>query len=562
LRTLGVGQTIPANFDLNLAWRCRQLNDILNLREKLNAEDIADELFQLNKALNKVTAELIATRCWASQLTPAEKYRLHLVGWLDSMRKIGKGTGKNVETYRAEARKQLKQGQRAIPVWIMPLASVFENLNVGDSRFDVVIIDEASQAGVSGLLAAYLGKKVIVVGDHEQVSPTDVGAVAAVSISLQNQYLQGFPNTTLYDGTLSLYDMSRWAASGMLTLSEHFRCLPAIIGFSNRLSYDGKIKPLRDPSSSKLRAVIPHRVAGSRAVNKKINNEEAFEIVALILAMCEHEDYSNRTIGVISLLGDDQAKLIDNLLNIHLPTFEKESRKIICGNAAEFQGDERDVVFLTMVDSNEGDGPMRKVGDGTNELTKKRYNVAASRAQNQMWIVHSLDYLTDLKSDDIRRELLDYAHNEAQNTVTDVANYRTDSEFEKRVLEALLKRGYQVKTQYAVGYYRIDMVIEFEGNKVALECDGEKWHSGEEKIAEDLARQAVLERLGWKFHRIRGSQFFKDPDAALELLWTRLGQLNIYPSNVSTPEKFANNSHENLLRIAASFRLEITELSG
>ncbi len=543
--------------DLTAAWRWRQLNDELTHRSKLDSESIADELRQLATALNRVTGDLIAARCWASQLSIAEKFRLHLVGWLDTMRKIGKGTGKNVEIYRVEARTQLKQGQRAVPVWIMPLAEVFRSLSVEESRFDVVIIDEASQAGIGGLLAAYLGKKVVVVGDHEQVSPDAVGEDLAISRSLQSQYLEGFPNTLLYDGKLSLYDMSRWAASGMLSLSEHFRCLPAIIGFSNRLSYDGKIRPLRDPSSSVLRAVIPHRVHGAREASQKINKEEAFEVVALISAMCKHENYVGRSIGVISLLGDEQAKHIESLLRQHLPVAEIENRKIICGNAAQFQGDERDIMLLSMVDSNEGDGPMRKVGDGANELNKKRYNVAASRAQNQMWILHSMDHLTDLKPDDIRRELLEYAHIEAQIQAVDGSLNPTESEFEKLILEALLRRGYKVKTQYAVGYYRIDMVVEYEGRKLAIECDGERWHSGDEKIAEDLARQAVLERLGWRFHRIRGSLFFRDPDTALKLLWERLDQLDIRPIVEEIQSSQANDVHDSLLRIALKIKQEL-----
>jgi very-short-patch-repair endonuclease len=560
-RSPGFDGPLPDGRDPQAAWRWRQLNDELVRRSALDAARIAEELQQLATALNKVTGDLISARCWASQLSVAEKFRLHLVGWLDTMRKIGKGTGKNVEIYRVEARSQLKVGQQAVPVWIMPLAEVFRSLDVKDSRFDVVIIDEASQAGIGGLLAAYMGKKVVVVGDHEQVSPDAVGEDLAVSRSLQHQYLEGFPNTLLYDGKLSLYDMSRWTASGMLSLSEHFRCLPAIIGFSNRLSYDGRIKPLRDPSSSGLRAVIPHRIHGARDGKRKINQGEALEVVALIGGMCRHESYAGRSIGVVSLLGDDQAKHIESLLRKHIPVAEIEARNIICGNAAQFQGDERDVMLLSMVDSNEGDGPMRKVGDGPSESIKKRYNVAASRAQNQMWILHSMDYLTDLKPDDIRRELLEYAHIEAQSLADDHANHETESEFEKSVLDALLSRGYKVRTQYRVGYYRIDLVVEYEGRKLAIECDGERWHSGAEKIAEDLARQAVLERLGWRFHRIRGSLFFRDPDVALDLMLQRLSQLNIKPTIERGPEFPGEAVHGELLRIAAQFRLEMAETS-
>ena len=168
-----------------------------------------------------------------------------------------------------------------------------------------------------------------------------------------------------------------------------------------------------------------------------------------------------------------------------------------------------------------------------------------------------MDYITDLKPDDIRRELLEYAHVEAQTQMTDGALNQTESEFEKLVLNALVTRGYVVKTQYAVGYYRIDMVVEYEGRKLAIECDGERWHSGDEKIAEDLARQAILERLGWRFHRIRGSLFFRDPDTALELLWTRLGKLDIHPTIKAVSSSVEGDVHESLLRIASAIRLEM-----
>jgi very-short-patch-repair endonuclease len=351
-----------------------------------------------------------------------------------------------------------------------------------------------------------------------------------------------------------LYDLGRETFPGALSLWEHFRCVPAIIEFSNRLSYNRKIRPLRDSSSSPLRAVVPHRVRGRRDGRQKINHEEAHEIVSLIGAMCEMDAYAARSIGVVSLLGDDQAKLVETLLRRHVSAKEIEARKIICGNAAQFQGDEREVMLLSMVDSNEGDGPMRKVGDGANELYKKRYNVAASRAQNQMWVVHSMDYSTELKPGDLRRELLEYAHVDAQSQEANTLPQRTDSEFERLVLKELHTRGYSVRTQYPVGYYRIDMVVERDGRKLAVECDGERWHSGAEKIAEDMARQSVLERLGWRFHRIRGSQFFRDPDLTLAALWERLARLEIEPMGVTIAPPLSDDIHESLLRTTSTLR--------
>lgn len=549
---------LPSERDIAFAWRWRQIHDELAYRHQLNTEEIATELSEKNRDLERVTSDLIAESAWSSQLSAAERFRQHLVGWLDFMRRIGKGTGSNAEHYRVQAREQLRNGQHAVPVWIMPMAQVFQSFTAADANFDVVIVDEASQAGLEGLLAAYLGKKIVVVGDHEQVSPDAVGQMAAIAANLQSQFLADIPNAALYDGQLSLYDLTRQSTSGMLSLSEHFRCVPSIIGFSNQLSYEGRIKPLREASSSKLRPIISHRVNGEREGRSKINQTEAQEIVALIAAMCQHEAYAQQSIGVISLLGAEQAQLIERMLREHLPIEEIEARKIICGNAAQFQGDERKVMLLSMVDSNEGDGPMRKQGEGANESTKKRFNVAASRAQDQMWIVHSLSHTTDLKPGDIRRELLEYAEaRQIKEAQTDDPKH--ESEFERLVAHELKSHGFRVQAQYRVGFYRIDLVVEGNGKKLAVECDGDRWHSGSEKIAEDLARQAVLERLGWKFHRIRGSEFFRETTRTVKRLLTRLQELEIY---AETDESAINDNteadvtHEEILRLAQKIRAE------
>jgi hypothetical protein len=94
-------------------------------------------------------------------------------------------------------------------------------------------------------------------------------------------------------------------------LKEHFRCVPEIIGYSNRLSYDYKIKPLRDGSSSVLKPpTISFRVDGVRKGASKINEIEANNIIALMLSCMEQPEYENMTFGAISLLGDEQAKIL------------------------------------------------------------------------------------------------------------------------------------------------------------------------------------------------------------------------------------------------------------
>ena len=153
------------------------------------------------------------------------------------------------------------------------------------------------------------------------------------------------------------------------------------------------------------------------------------------------------------------------------------------------------------------------------------------------------------KPDDLRRQLLAYCHEQANTTATNNTEHQTESPFEAAVLKQLLTRGYRVNTQYAVGYYRIDMVVQGHNARLAIECDGDRYHSGSEKIAEDLARQAILERLGWQFYRIRGSAFFSNPQQALTGLWQRLAELDIQPQ--ATPTKTTDTLlHQEIIRLA------------
>ena len=71
-----------------------------------------------------------------------------------------------------------------------------------------------------------------------------------------------------------------------------------------------------------------------------------------MMACMEQKEYEGETFGAISLLGQDQVKLIDRLLFEHVDIAVREKRQILCGDASNFQGDERDVIFLSMVDSN------------------------------------------------------------------------------------------------------------------------------------------------------------------------------------------------------------------
>ena len=258
---------------------------------------------------------------------------------------------------------------------------------------------------------------------------------------------------------------------------------------------------------------------------------EAQTVTALIKSCLEQKEYAESSFGVISLSGDEQAEFIQKMIVEKIDAKAIEKHKILCGNPSHFQGDERDVMFLTMVDSNSGRGPLRMLSDGTEAARRKRYNVAASRAKNQMWVVNSLDAENDLKTGDIRKEFLEYVNRPKEMISPEKIDEKIDSAFEKKVAEYLISKGYRIEQQWEAGFYRIDMVALFQDRKVAIECDGEKWHTTMEEIRQEMESQNVLERCGWEFIRIRGSRYFKNPEITVEKLIKELNQKGVYPEN-------------------------------
>jgi len=386
---------------------------------------------------------------------------------------------------------------------------------------------------LNALIPLYMGKQVVVVGDHEQVTPLGVGKDQTMLENLRKSMLQDIPNSHLFDNLSSIYDIGRQSFGDAIRLVEHFRCVPEIIAFSNQLSYEGKIQPLREANSTKLKpACIARRVHGIR--EKDVNHGEAEDIIATIKAMTRHPAYAGKTMGVISLKGNEQAVLIQTMLHKELDTIELESRRIQAGISGEFQGDERDIIFLSMVDSLADEGTLRATGAGAFEQTKKRYNVAASRARDQLWVMHSFDPDLNLKSSDLRFQLLRHVKDpQATLRAFDKEERRTESPFEREVLKLLTSAGYLVRTQWQVGYFRIDMVVEGGGKRLAIECDGDRWHPLE-KLAEDIERQTILERLGWQFVRVRGTAFYRNPDLSMQPVFARLADLEI-PQEAFTP---------------------------
>ena len=535
--------TPPAN--LETAWHFAQCKTMLS---SVDASELTGQpkIATLSSSYRRITSQLVAEESWLHLLERTQAdHRLNqaLNGWRQTVKRIGKGTGKKANEFRAKARQLMGQCQAAVPAWVMPMDYALGSLDPLQNHFDVLIVDEASQSDITALSLLFYADKVIIVGDDKQVSPLAIGIDNQAAQTSISAHIEGvIPNDHLYRPGTSLYDLAATTFRPLM-LREHFRCAPDIIGFSNRLSYDFKIKPLRSSNSTNLLpAIVEERVEGGRRSSTgKQNREEAERTVQIIQACLDQPEYSDKTFGVISLLGKEQGNLVHSLLYNALGPAVMDKHRILCGDAAGFQGDERDVIILNLIDSNDGSGPLRLRSDGSQESIKKRYNVAVSRAKDQLWIVHSLDTERDLKPGDLRLELIRYARDpKALSRVREEVKAKSDSPFEEEVATGLRMAGYQIVQQYEGGSYRIDIALVQGAKRIAIECDGERWHSGEEKLLADMERQTILERLGWQFIRLRGSRYYANKQSAMSWLIHELECRDV-KAEAATPEPVATS---------------------
>lgn len=331
-----------------------------------------------NSALNERDAlkNLAACKAWQHCMTNLhERERMALIAWSMAVASIRGGKGKYAESRRETARQKLDECRSAIPAWVMPLYQVVQTTRPRKHQFDIVIIDEASQSGPEALLLNYISEKIIVVGDDKQITPMHVGVDLEQVSFLSRRYLRDILHSeTLGPGT-SLFSQAELRFPDCIRLREHFRCMPEIIQFSNNLSYASQpLIPLRQYGAERLdplRTVFVKDGYRKGTSDEIENAPEAEAIVAKIAECCEDPAYAGKTFGVISLMGSRQAALINGLLlgQDGIGAEEMEKRRLVCGRPYDFQGDERDVIFLSMVDAPQDGQPCRMVRD---EDTQRR----------------------------------------------------------------------------------------------------------------------------------------------------------------------------------------------
>lgn len=515
-----------------LAWRLRRLAthlEAIDAHERL--KELAKARYEAEHDLARSYQDIVVKRTWlklAENASPS--IRAALAAYLNAIQKIGKGTGKRAVRYRQDARQAATHANPAVPCWIMPHYRISESLPAELGCFDLVVIDEASQSDLEALPALLRAKKVLIVGDDKQVSPEGVGLEEEKVRSLMTRFLgnqvatyrpQMSPDRSIYDLFKVVF------AKSSVMLKEHFRCVGPIIEYSKREFYNHELKPLRLPKASeRLDPPLIDVLVSDGYRKADINRPEARFIVDEIKAIASEPKMANRSIGVVSLLGDKQALLIWEMLSEELGPEVMERHRIACGDARTFQGKERDIMFLSMISA------PNEVGMALSRDTfAHRFNVAASRARDRMYLVRSVEADHLSQADKLRRNLIAHFTTPFAQDEGRVADKRSlcESPFEREMYDELTQRGYWVTPQVQVGQYRIDMVVEGHNDaRLAIECDGDQYH-GPDKWADDMQRQRILERAGWVFWRCFASAFVRRRKDVLDDLLRALADRGIAP---------------------------------
>ncbi len=313
--------------------------------------------------------------------------------------------------------------------------------------------------------------------------------------------------------------------------------MPEIINWSSKQFFYGDdclgLVPLRERNPQDLEPLkVVHVLDGyTEGRDTAMRNPvEAERIVQQLVECLDDPRYAKKSFGVVVLQGTGQIKRLEHLINKEIGPEIRAARQIRVGSPPNFQGDERDVIFLSTV-----------VVEA--KVTRKHTsfaqacNVAASRAKDQMWLFTSIGS-DGFKSGDLRGSLLDYmqdppsVYGRSPELAEVSLTQRTapfESMFEQKVFRHIKERGYHVVPQLPVGSRRLDLVVVGNGGRIAVECDGHQWHTSPTDVASDARRDRDLRRMKWKVLRIRESEFELNPERELEPLWLLLDESGIYP---------------------------------
>jgi len=423
------------------------------------------------------------------------------------------------------------------PVFLMSPLSVAQFLRPGGLTFDLLLIDEASQVRPADAMGAILrSRQIVVVGDQKQLPPTSffdrqVGGEDEVDYE-DIADLQAAQVGDM-ESILSLCDSRAMAG---LMLRWHYRSMhPSLIDVSNHEFYgDGLVcPPSPEPPQQDFGLSFVH-VEGEYGRGRKRDNPKEADVVAQEVLRHARED-PDRTLGVVALSvaqRDTIRDCVEYMRTQHpeLDAFCREAREepFFVKNLENVQGDERDVIFISIGYGKDAGGYMaQSFGPVSASGGERRLNVLFTRARQTCRVFSSIRH-GDIRLDATRHDgprVLKRFLKFAETGELDVPLFTErdlDSPFEEAVAKALQSHGFRVAAQVGSAGFRIDLAVHDPDDEgrflLAIECDGARYHSSSWARERDRLRQAVLEQKGWRFHRIWSTDWFYNRDVEFRKL--------------------------------------------
>ncbi|BBT79468.1 hypothetical protein WP8S18E11_11340 [Aeromonas veronii] len=442
-------------------------------------------------------------------------------------------------------RQLIEKAGRAIqqikPVFMMSPMSIANFLPPGKLEFDVVVFDEASQVkAVDAFGAIMRGKQVVVVGDTRQMPPTDF---FSRDVELDDEDAA----TADIESILSMF---KAAGSQERYLRWHYRSRhESLIAVSNVEFYDSKLVVFPSAGQHPHASGVSFDYLPDALYDRGRTRTNKGEAKAVAQAVMQHAIRTpDLSLGVaaFSVAQRDLIQVEIELLRRQVPEAEafftsQGSEPFFVKNLENIQGDERDKIFISIgYGRNESGRIAKEFGPLNREGGHRRLNVLITRAKLAMRV------FCNFRADELEldagaslgvralKNFLKYAET-GELEVARETGKAADSPFELEVIEALRERNYEVEPQVGTAGYFIDMAVkdpEYPGRYVlAIECDGAAYHSSRSARDRDRLRQGVLEGLGWNFHRIWSTDWFRNPQqeitravAAIEAARTKIAE--------------------------------------
>jgi very-short-patch-repair endonuclease len=423
--------------------------------------------------------------------------------------------------------------QKLKPVFLMSPLSVAQFIPPGCLEFDLVVIDEASQVAPEDALGVVArAKQIVVVGDHQQLPPTNFfKTVSAGDDEADSESLNvEITRPSQYESILTL-GRSRGIPERML--AWHYRSRhPSLIALSNEECYGGQLMLPPSPYTQTAEFGLTLVKTPRGFYDRGGTSRDLVQAEQVANAIVRHMRASpNKSLGV-ACLSAQQRDAVDDMidkigLRSEVEAFSPRDERLFVKNLEAVQGDERDVVFISVGYgvAPEQSRPFLNFGPVSRDGGERRLNVLASRAREKCVVFSSIT-AADIPADQavrgtrMLRNLLHFAETGKLGAGVPIGDY--ESPFEAAVARTIREAGYQVHPQVGVSSFRIDLGVIHPAKPgeflLGVECDGATYHRARSARDRDRLRQEVLEGLGWRLHRIWSTDWFRNPVREAERL--------------------------------------------